>query len=240
LSSTTHRTSIRGFRKRGATPNRNIAIGTSGRRSAPPAPRRVSSFPGVQKSTWNYDNKAKAWYFHRFCDFQPDLNTAHPEVQAEILKIMGFWILLGVAGFRMDAVPFMIASKGPAGLFAETQRSVIEREDARKAQSAGYSMRLSDRAQHRQHAGGHDMSPASIGIIVKTAWAATTLKRAPTLSGYFLPPPAWPSRRKPPLSEASCLWHPDQKTPRPLPVLRQLGASISMDPSLLNKTSQPH
>src|SRR5262249_10918878 len=29
-----------------------------------------------------------------------------------ILKIMGFWIQLGVSGFRMDAMPFVIASKG--------------------------------------------------------------------------------------------------------------------------------
>jgi maltose alpha-D-glucosyltransferase / alpha-amylase len=69
-------------------------------------------FPGVQKSTWTHDKEAKAWYFHRFYDFQPDLNTSNPVVQAEILKIMGFWIQLGVSGFRMDAVPFVIATKG--------------------------------------------------------------------------------------------------------------------------------
>ena len=70
-------------------------------------------FPGVQKSTWTHDTAARAWYFHRFYDFQPDLDTSNPHVQAEILKIMGFWIQLGVAGFRMDAVPFVIATKGP-------------------------------------------------------------------------------------------------------------------------------
>lgn len=70
-------------------------------------------FPGVQKSTWSYDESSKHYYFHRFYDFQPDLNTSHPDVQAEILKIMGFWIQLGVCGFRMDAVPFVIAEKGP-------------------------------------------------------------------------------------------------------------------------------
>ena len=70
-------------------------------------------FPGVQKSTWTRDKEAGAWYFHRFYDFQPDLNTSNPHVQAEILKIMGFWIQLGVSGFRMDAVPFIIATKGP-------------------------------------------------------------------------------------------------------------------------------
>ncbi|MBX3619645.1 MAG: alpha-amylase family protein [Rhizobacter sp.] len=78
-------------------------------------PRHAASglvFPGVQKSTWTYDEVAHAWYFHRFYDFQPDLDTANPEVQAEILKIMGFWIQQGVSGFRMDAVPFVISTKG--------------------------------------------------------------------------------------------------------------------------------
>jgi maltose alpha-D-glucosyltransferase/alpha-amylase len=70
-------------------------------------------FPGVQKSTWTRDPVAKEWYFHRFYDFQPDLNTSNPAVQSEILKIMGFWIQLGVSGFRMDAVPFVIGTKGP-------------------------------------------------------------------------------------------------------------------------------
>jgi maltose alpha-D-glucosyltransferase/alpha-amylase len=69
-------------------------------------------FPGVQKTTWSWEKNARSYYFHRFYDFQPDLNTAHPEVQAEILKIMGFWLQLGVDGFRMDAVPFVIAKKG--------------------------------------------------------------------------------------------------------------------------------
>ena len=69
-------------------------------------------FPGVQKSTWTRDKEAGAWFFHRFYDFQPDLNTSNPHVQAEILKIMGFWIQLGVSGFRMDAVPFVISTKG--------------------------------------------------------------------------------------------------------------------------------
>ena len=81
-------------------------------KTKPPRANRGMVFPGVQKSTWSYDREARAWYFHRFYDFQPDLNTSHPQVQAEILKIMGFWIQLGVSGFRMDAVPFIISTKG--------------------------------------------------------------------------------------------------------------------------------
>jgi maltose alpha-D-glucosyltransferase / alpha-amylase len=78
----------------------------------PPGAETGVAFPGVQMSTWTHDEAAQAWYFHRFYDFQPDLNTANPHVQAEILKIMGFWLQLGVSGFRMDAVPFVIAKKG--------------------------------------------------------------------------------------------------------------------------------
>ncbi|HKO18792.1 MAG TPA: alpha-amylase family protein [Acidobacteriaceae bacterium] len=82
-------------------------------------------FPGVQKSTWDYDSEARAYYFHRFYKFQPDLNTSHPEVQAEILKIMGFWLQLGVSGFRMDAVPFVIATKGAN----VTDKTMVEQYD---------------------------------------------------------------------------------------------------------------
>ena len=69
-------------------------------------------FPGVQKATWTRDPVADEYYFHRFYEFQPDLNTANPAVQREMMRIMGFWLQLGVSGFRMDAVPFLIEKKG--------------------------------------------------------------------------------------------------------------------------------
>ena len=47
-------------------------------------------FPGVQKSTWTYDKKAKAYYFHRFYSFQPELNTENPEVRNEIIGLSDF------------------------------------------------------------------------------------------------------------------------------------------------------
>jgi maltose alpha-D-glucosyltransferase / alpha-amylase len=69
-------------------------------------------FPGVQKTTWTYDRQARAYYFHRFYDFQPDLNVSNPAVREEIERIMGFWVQLGVTGFRIDAAPFLIEDKG--------------------------------------------------------------------------------------------------------------------------------
>lgn len=70
-------------------------------------------FPGVQEATWTYDKAAKAYYFHRFYKFQPDLNIDNPKVREEIHRIMGFWLELGVAGFRVDAVPFILESPAP-------------------------------------------------------------------------------------------------------------------------------
>jgi maltose alpha-D-glucosyltransferase / alpha-amylase len=69
-------------------------------------------FPGVQDRTWSYDEAAGAWYFHRFMPFQPDLNITSEAVRREICKIMGFWLELGVAGFRVDAAPFLVETKG--------------------------------------------------------------------------------------------------------------------------------
>ena len=70
-------------------------------------------FPGVQKATWTRDRKAEAWYHHRFYDFEPELNAANPRVREEVKKIAAFWLQLGVAGFRMDAAPFVIELSEP-------------------------------------------------------------------------------------------------------------------------------
>src|SRR2546423_1479025 len=70
-------------------------------------------FPGEQHDTWSYSRRAKAWFYHRFYDFQPDLNTGNPAVREELKKTMGFWLQLGVAGFRIDAAPFVIELTEP-------------------------------------------------------------------------------------------------------------------------------
>lgn len=69
-------------------------------------------FPGVQEAIWTHDRKAKAWYLHRFYKHQADLDISNPEVREEIDRIMGFWLQLGVSGFRIDAVPFLIEYLG--------------------------------------------------------------------------------------------------------------------------------
>lgn len=65
-------------------------------------------FPGVQKETWTFDSLAGQYYYHKFYNFQPELNYTNPDVQAELNNIMAYWLKLGVSGFRLDAVPFII------------------------------------------------------------------------------------------------------------------------------------
>jgi maltose alpha-D-glucosyltransferase/alpha-amylase len=89
----------------------------------PPNWKTGMVFPGVQQATWTYDKEAREYYFHRFYKFQPDLNMQNPAVRTEIRRIMGYWVELGVSGFRVDAVPFILerppAPKKPPQLHFE-------------------------------------------------------------------------------------------------------------------------
>ena len=73
------------------------------------------TFPGEQGGVWTYDRRTEQHYLHRFYEHQPDLNIANPAVREEIARIIGFWLQLGVSGFRVDAVPFLIELEGIEG-----------------------------------------------------------------------------------------------------------------------------
>ena len=82
-------------------------------RDEPPAKQPETVFPGEEDGVWDWDDKAGQYYLHSFYRHQPDLNIANPKVRDEIAKTVGFWLALGVSGFRVDAVPFLI--EPPAG-----------------------------------------------------------------------------------------------------------------------------
>jgi maltose alpha-D-glucosyltransferase/alpha-amylase len=92
------------------------------RSSRPDDAEKGMAFPGVQEETWTYDEVAKAYYFHRFYNFQPDLNYQNKDVQKEAGRILQFWQSKGIKGFRLDAVPFIIdeptsSAKDPGHMF---------------------------------------------------------------------------------------------------------------------------
>jgi len=69
-------------------------------------------FPDAEDSNWDYDEVAGKWFLHRFYSHMPDLNIASPRVRDEISKIVGYWLELGMSGFRVDAAPFVIELAG--------------------------------------------------------------------------------------------------------------------------------
>ena len=72
-------------------------------------------FPDQEDSLWTWDEKAGQYYLHHFYSHQPDLNIANPDVRDEIARIAGVWLQLGVDGFRVDAVPFLLETGGIEG-----------------------------------------------------------------------------------------------------------------------------
>ncbi|MCM6763651.1 alpha-amylase family protein [Rathayibacter sp. ZW T2_19] len=77
-------------------------------RDEPPTDQPENVFPDVEDGVWSLDEEAGQYYLHNFYRHQPDLNTDNPAVRDEIAKLVGFWLQLGVDGFRVDAVPFLI------------------------------------------------------------------------------------------------------------------------------------
>jgi len=69
-------------------------------------------FTDTETSNWAWDPVAKQYYWHRFFSHQPDLNFDNPSVVRAVLRIMGFWADMGVDGFRLDAIPYLIEREG--------------------------------------------------------------------------------------------------------------------------------
>ena len=79
------------------------------RSSTPPDTSKQVVFPDKEDSLWEKDEASGQWYLHNFLKTQPDLNLANPAVRDEVMRTMGYWLALGVDGFRIDAVPFLFA-----------------------------------------------------------------------------------------------------------------------------------
>lgn len=79
-------------------------------RDEEPDDPRETMFPGEEDGVWQWEEKTGQFYLHSFHRFQPDLNVENPRVREELGKVLGFWLQLGVSGFRVDAVPSFVSS----------------------------------------------------------------------------------------------------------------------------------
>ncbi|HEX3940080.1 MAG TPA: maltose alpha-D-glucosyltransferase [Acidobacteriaceae bacterium] len=84
-------------------------------------------FTDTEKSNWTWDAEAQAYYWHRFFSHQPDLNYDNPLVIEEIVKVMRFWLDMGVDGLRIDAIPYLVERDGTSCENLPETHAVIKR-----------------------------------------------------------------------------------------------------------------
>ncbi|MBJ2154351.1 maltose alpha-D-glucosyltransferase [Variovorax sp. IB41] len=97
-------------------------------------------FTDTETSNWTWDPVAKQYFWHRFFSHQPDLNFDNPAVMEAILKTMKFWLDMGVDGFRLDAIPYLVERDGTSNENLPETHAVIKR--LRAAIDAQYKNRF--------------------------------------------------------------------------------------------------
>ena len=97
-------------------------------------------FTDTEKSNWQWDDVAGAYYWHRFFSHQPDLNFANSRVEREMIAVMRFWLDLGVDGMRLDAVPYLCEREGTSSENLPETHAVLKR--LRAALDASHPGRL--------------------------------------------------------------------------------------------------
>ncbi|WP_300319635.1 maltose alpha-D-glucosyltransferase [Accumulibacter sp.] len=97
-------------------------------------------FTDTEKSNWTWDEVAQQYYWHRFFSHQPDLNFDNPHVRQAVIRTMRFWLDMGVDGFRLDAIPYLIERDGTSNENLRETHAVIK--EIRASLDANYTGKL--------------------------------------------------------------------------------------------------
>ena len=97
-------------------------------------------FTDTEKSNWTWDEVAQQYFWHRFFSHQPDLNFDNPEVLQAVISTMEFWLEMGVDGFRLDAIPYLVERDGTSNENLRETHDVIK--EIRRRLEAKYPGRL--------------------------------------------------------------------------------------------------
>ena len=97
-------------------------------------------FTDTEKSNWTWDPVAQAYFWHRFFSHQPDLNYDNPLVMEEVIKILRYWLDMGVDALRLDAIPYIVERDGTSCENLPETHAVIK--NIRAAMDEGYSNRV--------------------------------------------------------------------------------------------------
>ena len=84
-------------------------------------------FTDTETSNWAWDQGSQQYYWHRFFSHQPDLNYDNPAVVRAIIRVMRFWLDLGVDGLRLDAVPYLVEREGTSSENLPETHGVLKR-----------------------------------------------------------------------------------------------------------------
>ncbi|MDD5248696.1 MAG: maltose alpha-D-glucosyltransferase [Rhodocyclaceae bacterium] len=109
-----------------------------------PTPTRYAGtriiFTDTESSNWARDEIADAYYWHRFFSHQPDLNFDNPTVLKAVLRVMRFWLDMGVDGLRLDAIPYLCEREGTSNENLPETHAIIRQ--IRAVIDAHYSDRM--------------------------------------------------------------------------------------------------
>jgi maltose alpha-D-glucosyltransferase/alpha-amylase len=84
-------------------------------------------FTDTETSNWAWDQGSQQYYWHRFFSHQPDLNYDNPAVVRAMIRVMRFWLDLGVDGLRLDAVPYLVEREGTSSENLPETHGVLKR-----------------------------------------------------------------------------------------------------------------
>ncbi len=97
-------------------------------------------FSDTEKSNWTWDPVAEAYFWHRFYSHQPDLNFDNPRLTEAVLRVMRFWLGMGVDGLRLDAVPYLVEREGTSNENLPETHAILKR--IRAEMDAAYPGRM--------------------------------------------------------------------------------------------------
>jgi alpha-amylase len=79
------------------------------------------------QALWHKSPERDEYYYGIFTSEMPDLNYANPDVRAEAARVGRFWLTeMGVDGFRLDAVPYLVEENGAVANTAGTHAVLRE------------------------------------------------------------------------------------------------------------------
>ena len=158
---------------------------------------------------WTRESPNGQWYLHLFDSSQPDLDWQHPEVHAELQRVLRFWLDRGVDGFRIDVAHALYKNPTladvPAGVDSLDSAHIWDRdevlavyEDWRRLLD-GYEgdrmmvgeVFLYDVPRVARYVSDRRLHQAFNFTVMRTSWGAAALRETIALALQHFSPGTW-------------------------------------------------